>query len=649
MPEAHARADGDPAHARGALRRHAGHRVHGRGGAASTCSRRATPSARRRRRCASPSTRSTRGCSTREQALTTIDAGALDALLHPTFDPRRRLRGARDAASPPRPARPRARSSSPPTRRSTAAAEGRDVILVRPFTEADDVAGFHAAQGHPHLRGRQGLARRARRARHGPAVRVPAPPSSRSTSQRARRSASATRCSREGDLIAIDGTDRAASRRRRAARRARGRASSFETRARVGRRAAPLGVRANADTPEDAAQGARVRRRGHRPLPHRAHVHGRGPPAEDAGDDHGRRPRTSAAPRSPSCCRSSRRTSRACSRRWTGCRSRSACSTRRCTSSCPTAEDAGAARSSARGSSSTDDLEELEQHARARPRARARTNPMLGTRGCRLGILYPEIYEMQVAAIIARGDRGARADRRGAAARDHDPARRLRAGARADARAGRATSRDEHGLRGGRDFTVGTMIELPRACFVADRIADARRLLLVRHQRPHADGARLLARRRRVEVPRRATWSARSSTARPFETIDEPGVGWLVRLARVGRARGEAGPQARHLRRARRRPGLDRLLPHGRARLRVLLAVPRADRARGGGAGGGAGAAGGSGLSRQLASASATDRLGARSRCRACRRRQPACCCHRARRCRAPRRSSRARQRTEGP
>jgi hypothetical protein len=29
----------------------------------------------------------------------------------------------------------------------TGAAEGEDVILVRPFTEADDVAGFHAAKG----------------------------------------------------------------------------------------------------------------------------------------------------------------------------------------------------------------------------------------------------------------------------------------------------------------------------------------------------------------------------------------------------------------------------------------------------------------------------------------------------------------------
>ena len=61
----------------------------------STCSRRATPSGPRRRRCGSRSTRWTRGCSTSEEALATIDAGTLDALLHPTFDPRRRVRGAR--------------------------------------------------------------------------------------------------------------------------------------------------------------------------------------------------------------------------------------------------------------------------------------------------------------------------------------------------------------------------------------------------------------------------------------------------------------------------------------------------------------------------------------------------------------------------
>ena len=68
----------------------------------------------------------------------------------------------------------------------------------------------------------------------------------------------------------------------------------------------------------------------------------------------------------------------------------------------------------------------------------------------------------------------------------------------------------------------------------------ARRLLLLRHQRPDPD-------RRSAS---RATTSSRSSCRvymerkiidrSPFETIDKPGVGWLVRLARVGRARGAA-------------------------------------------------------------------------------------------------------------
>jgi pyruvate,orthophosphate dikinase len=36
---------------------------------------------------------------------------------------------------------------------------------------------------------------------------------------------------------------------------------------------------------------------------------------------------------------------------------------------------------------------------RQRIRSLSETNPMLGTRGCRLGIQWPEIYEMQVRAI----------------------------------------------------------------------------------------------------------------------------------------------------------------------------------------------------------------------------------------------------------
>jgi pyruvate,orthophosphate dikinase len=89
----------------------------------------------------------------------------------------------------------------------------------------------------------------------------------------------------------------------------------------------------------------------------------------------------------------------------------------------------------------------------------------------------------------------------------------------------------------GVDYTVGTMIELPRACFVADRIAE------------HADffsfGTNDLTQtalgfsRDDVETGFVQTYIDRRIVDRsPFETIDRPGVGWLVRLAAwVGRER----------------------------------------------------------------------------------------------------------------
>ncbi len=55
-------------------------------------------------------------------------------------------------------------------------------------------------------------------------------------------------------------------------------------------------------------------------------------------------------------------------------------------------------------------------------------NPMLGFRGCRLGIIYPEITEMQARAIFEAAAAGA-AGRHQGAARGDDPARRPREGA----------------------------------------------------------------------------------------------------------------------------------------------------------------------------------------------------------------------------
>src|SRR5206468_2610067 len=45
------------------------------------------------------------------------------------------------------------------------------------------------------------------------------------------------------------------------------------------------------------------------------------------------------------------------------------------------------------------DLEDLERTL-DRVHSLQEVNPMLGTRGCRLGIIHPEIYEMQVQAIV---------------------------------------------------------------------------------------------------------------------------------------------------------------------------------------------------------------------------------------------------------
>ena len=58
----------------------------------------------------------------------------------------------------------------------------------------------------------------------------------------------------------------------------------------------------------------------------------------------------------------------------------------------------------------------------------------------------------------------------------------------------------------------------------------SRRLLLVRHQRPHADRARVLARRRRGEVPR-PYLEGGVLAHDPFATLDRDGVGELMRLA----------------------------------------------------------------------------------------------------------------------
>jgi pyruvate,orthophosphate dikinase len=163
-------------------------------------------------------------------------------------------------------------------------------------------------------------------------------------------------------------------------------------------------------------------------------------------------------------------------------------------------------------------------------------NPMLGTRGCRLGILYPEIYEMQIEALMG----AVKAVRGSSGAAPHleimvplvDYEHELRL-----IRELIVGVAEGHGLTAGEDYSIGTMIELPRACFVADRIAE--------HAEFFSFGTNDLTQtalgfsRDDVESKFVPVYMERNIISQsPFETIDRPGVGWLVRLAAwVGRER----------------------------------------------------------------------------------------------------------------
>ncbi|MGI6308293.1 MAG: pyruvate, phosphate dikinase [Dethiobacteria bacterium] len=116
------------------------------------------------------------------------------------------------------------------------------------------------------------------------------------------------------------------------------------------------------------------------------------------------------------------------------------------------------------------DLQEKEAFLK-KARGLAEMNPMLGHRGCRLGLVFPEIYRMQVRAIcqavISLKKEGL----------EVNPeimiplvghARELEA-MRAIVEDEASKVMQEMGLEF--SYTVGTMIELPRACITADEIA----------------------------------------------------------------------------------------------------------------------------------------------------------------------------------
>jgi len=178
-------------------------------------------------------------------------------------------------------------------------------------------------------------------------------------------------------------------------------------------------------------------------------------------------------------------------------------------------------------------LEEATSDAmRDRIRQLHEANPMLGTRGCRLGLQFPEIYEMQVRAIV----RAARAvhDRTGEAPLV-EIMHPLVGFTEELARLRELTERvaaEEPTV----EYLCGTMIELPRAALRADEIAahadffsfgtnDLTQTTLG-FSRDDAEGKFLTYYLEHGILERN-----------PFEVIDEEGVGDLMRIA-VERGRG---------------------------------------------------------------------------------------------------------------
>jgi pyruvate, orthophosphate dikinase len=159
-------------------------------------------------------------------------------------------------------------------------------------------------------------------------------------------------------------------------------------------------------------------------------------------------------------------------------------------------------------------------------------NPMLGTRGCRLGLQFPEIYEMQVRAIVRAAQ--AVAGRKGEA-----PLVEIMhplVGFAEELRLLRELTERVAGEEPGVVYTCGTMIELPRACVRADEIADFADFFsfgtndltqtALGFSRDDAEGKFLTHYLEQGILDRN-----------PFETLDEGGVGDLMRIA-VERGRG---------------------------------------------------------------------------------------------------------------
>ncbi|HTZ00963.1 MAG TPA: pyruvate, phosphate dikinase, partial [Xanthobacteraceae bacterium] len=165
-----------------------------------------------------------------------------------------------------------------------------------------------------------------------------------------------------------------------------------------------------------------------------------------------------------------------------------------------------------------------------RARELSEFNPMLGFRGCRLAIAYPEIAEMQARAIFEAAVEAARATGKKVAPEIMVPLIATKVELdlvkeRIDATAKMVAEETKSKL----DYQVGTMIELPRAALKADEIAETAEffsfgtndLTQTAFGISRDDAASFLG-----------IYTAKGILpADPFVSLDRDGVGELIRIA----------------------------------------------------------------------------------------------------------------------